>query len=201
MDMQRHIYRSVHNFVCSLRPLYPSSILTSHHRVNNADPKILVAPIAVIAIQKNYDCSITITQDQANQPVGTGWTVLLANPLNNTDVRPISPHLPYLLPSLLEIMLVRFTWFQLANYSPFQGRLLFAALWLTSYLPLFTFFFFHFACRDVNSSVGSRPWKFDRHLSEFVYLVLNSAGSLAYSPIWLGPFPPPSSLPRVSHFY
>ncbi|KIM38085.1 hypothetical protein M413DRAFT_448104 [Hebeloma cylindrosporum] len=54
--------------------------------VNNADPKILVAPIAVIAIQKNYDCSITITQDQANQPVGTGWTVLLANPLNNTDV-------------------------------------------------------------------------------------------------------------------
>jgi len=54
--------------------------------VNNSDPKILTAPIAVIAIQNNYDCSITITQDQANQPVGTGWTVLLANPLNNTDV-------------------------------------------------------------------------------------------------------------------
>jgi len=54
--------------------------------VNNADPKLLAAPIAVIAIQQNYDCSITISQDQANQAVGTGWTVLLANPLNNTDV-------------------------------------------------------------------------------------------------------------------
>jgi len=54
--------------------------------INNSDPKILTAPIAVIAIQNNYDCSITITQDQANQPVGTGWTVLLANPLNNTEV-------------------------------------------------------------------------------------------------------------------
>jgi len=96
----------------------------------------------VIAIQKNYDCSITITQDQANQPVGTGWTVLLANPLNNTDVRPISPYLPSLLPSLLEIMLVRFTCFQSANCSPFQGWLLFAALWLTNYLPLFYFFSF-----------------------------------------------------------
>jgi len=54
--------------------------------VNNANPQLLVSPIAVIAIQQNYDCSITISQDQANQPVGTGWTVLLANPLNNTDV-------------------------------------------------------------------------------------------------------------------
>jgi len=54
--------------------------------INNTDPTVLTAPIAVIAIQNNYDCSITITQDQANQPVGTGWTVLLANPLNNTDV-------------------------------------------------------------------------------------------------------------------
>lgn len=54
--------------------------------INNSDPKILVSPLAIIAIQQNYDCSITITQDQANQPAGTGWTVLLANPLNNTDV-------------------------------------------------------------------------------------------------------------------
>jgi hypothetical protein len=54
----------------------------------------------VIAIQQNYDCSITISQDQANQAVGTGWTVLLANPLNNTDVRPISPRVSPLLPSV-----------------------------------------------------------------------------------------------------
>jgi len=54
--------------------------------VNNKDPKILTSPLAVIAIQQNYQCSITITQDQANQPAGTGWTVIFANPLNNTEV-------------------------------------------------------------------------------------------------------------------
>ena len=87
MDVQRLSLCIVHNFVCSVRPLPPLFNLTYNHRINNSDPKILTAPIAVIAIQNNYDCSITITQDQANQPVGTGWTVVLANPLNNTDVR------------------------------------------------------------------------------------------------------------------
>jgi len=54
--------------------------------VNNADPKLAVAPLAVIAIQQNFQCSIVITQDQANQPAGTGWTILFADPLNNTNV-------------------------------------------------------------------------------------------------------------------
>lgn len=54
--------------------------------VNNTDPTIAVAPLAIIAIQQNFDCSIIITQDQADQPAGTGWTILLANPVNNTDV-------------------------------------------------------------------------------------------------------------------
>jgi hypothetical protein len=54
--------------------------------VANSDPKILAAPIAIIAIENNYDCSKEITQDQANQAAGTGYTIQLANPLNNTDV-------------------------------------------------------------------------------------------------------------------
>ncbi|KJA17417.1 hypothetical protein HYPSUDRAFT_46499 [Hypholoma sublateritium FD-334 SS-4] len=54
--------------------------------VTNTSPTIAVAPIAIIAIQNNFDCSILITQDQANQPAGSGWQILLANPLNNTDV-------------------------------------------------------------------------------------------------------------------
>ncbi|KAF8157124.1 hypothetical protein B0H34DRAFT_712285 [Crassisporium funariophilum] len=54
--------------------------------VNNKDPKIAVAPQAVIAIQKNADCSITISQNQANQPVGTGWTILLADIFNSSHV-------------------------------------------------------------------------------------------------------------------
>jgi len=54
--------------------------------VNNTDPTILTSPLAIIAQQDNFDCSIIITQDQANQPAGTGWTILLANPLNISDV-------------------------------------------------------------------------------------------------------------------
>jgi hypothetical protein len=54
--------------------------------VANSDPKVLSAPIAIIAIENNYDCSKEITQDQSNQPVGTGYTIQFANPLNNTDV-------------------------------------------------------------------------------------------------------------------
>ncbi|KIM64895.1 hypothetical protein SCLCIDRAFT_1213000 [Scleroderma citrinum Foug A] len=52
----------------------------------NSNPSILVQPIAIIAIEPNYDCSKTITQQQASQPPSTGYTVLLANPLNSSDV-------------------------------------------------------------------------------------------------------------------
>jgi len=54
--------------------------------VANKDPKILVAPLAIVGIQQNYDCSKEITQDQSNQAAGTGYTILLADPLNNTHV-------------------------------------------------------------------------------------------------------------------
>jgi len=56
--------------------------------INNSDPKLLLGPLAFLAIQQNFDCSITVSQDQVNQPVGPGYTLLLANPLNNTDVSP-----------------------------------------------------------------------------------------------------------------
>ncbi|TEB31945.1 hypothetical protein FA13DRAFT_1628923 [Coprinellus micaceus] len=58
--------------------------------IGNSDPTVLVQPLAIIAIQKNYDCSIIITQDQANQAAGTGYQVYLANPINNTDVYAVS---------------------------------------------------------------------------------------------------------------
>lgn len=54
--------------------------------INNTDPKVLVSPMAIISIQQNFDCSIVVTQDQASQPAGTGWTILLVNPVNLTDV-------------------------------------------------------------------------------------------------------------------
>jgi hypothetical protein len=46
----------------------------------------LPAPLAIIGIEENYQCSQEITQDMSNQPPATGYTVLLANPLNSSDV-------------------------------------------------------------------------------------------------------------------
>jgi len=54
--------------------------------LGNSNAGILAAPIAVIAVEENYECSKTITQDQANFTAATGYTILLANTLNNTDV-------------------------------------------------------------------------------------------------------------------
>jgi hypothetical protein len=54
--------------------------------VSNTSPTIAVAPLAIIAIQDNFDCSVVITQDEADQPAGTGWTILLADPFNETNV-------------------------------------------------------------------------------------------------------------------
>ncbi|TCD68390.1 hypothetical protein EIP91_010899 [Steccherinum ochraceum] len=54
--------------------------------IANQDPKVLVQPLAIIAIQNNFDCSKTITEQQSSQPAGTGYTILLADPLNSTNV-------------------------------------------------------------------------------------------------------------------
>jgi hypothetical protein len=64
------------------------SITTTNFTVliNNSDPKLLVGPLAFIAIQQNFQCSVTVSHDQVNQPAGPGYTLLFANPLNNTQV-------------------------------------------------------------------------------------------------------------------
>jgi hypothetical protein len=54
--------------------------------VTNSNPSVFSGPIAIVAIENNYDCSKTITQEQANQPVGTGYMIQLASPFNETDV-------------------------------------------------------------------------------------------------------------------
>jgi len=42
---------------------------------------------AIIAQQANFDCSLTVTQDQMGGfPVGTGYTVQFANPINDSDI-------------------------------------------------------------------------------------------------------------------
>jgi hypothetical protein len=54
--------------------------------VANQSPQVLSSPIAIVAIENNYDCSKTITPQQANQAPGTGYMIQLANTLNETDV-------------------------------------------------------------------------------------------------------------------
>ncbi|KAI6012066.1 hypothetical protein PISMIDRAFT_676937 [Pisolithus microcarpus 441] len=68
-------------WTCNTSPYNNFTVLLA-----NSNPSILVQPIAIIAIQESYDCSKTITQQQSAQPAATGYTVLLANPLNSTDV-------------------------------------------------------------------------------------------------------------------
>jgi len=47
----------------------------------------MASPLAIIAQQPNYVCSLLVTPDQmGGLPVGTGYTVQMANPLNITDV-------------------------------------------------------------------------------------------------------------------
>lgn len=54
--------------------------------ISNSNPAVLVQPQAIIAIQNTFDCSILVTQDQANQAPGTGYQILLADVFNSTDV-------------------------------------------------------------------------------------------------------------------
>ncbi|KAJ3492238.1 hypothetical protein NLI96_g122 [Meripilus lineatus] len=68
-------------WTCQTSPQQTFTIL-----IGNQDPKILVSPIAIIAIQNNFDCSKTITQQQSAQAPGTGYFVQLADPFNNTNV-------------------------------------------------------------------------------------------------------------------
>ncbi|KAG6853192.1 hypothetical protein C0991_006223, partial [Blastosporella zonata] len=49
-------------------------------------PQSLTAPLAIIGIENNYVCSQTITQDQLTAPAGTGYTILFANTLNQTEI-------------------------------------------------------------------------------------------------------------------
>jgi len=54
--------------------------------LTNSNVTILNGALPIIAIENNFDCSKTITQQQADLPIATGYKVQLANPLNNTQV-------------------------------------------------------------------------------------------------------------------
>jgi len=55
--------------------------------VQNPTNPQLPSALAIIAIQENFDCSLLVLASQMGAlPVGTGYVVEFANPLNSTDV-------------------------------------------------------------------------------------------------------------------
>ncbi|CAE6410024.1 unnamed protein product [Rhizoctonia solani] len=53
--------------------------------ITNSDVNVLSGPLALIAIQWNYDCSKSMTPGEQLKP-GTGYVMQFANALNSTDV-------------------------------------------------------------------------------------------------------------------
>ncbi|KAL5514300.1 hypothetical protein ACEPAG_2388 [Sanghuangporus baumii] len=68
-------------WTCNTSPVQNFSIL-----VANSNPSVLVSPLAVVAVQQNFDCSRTLTTQQVNFTTGTGYTVIFADPINSTNV-------------------------------------------------------------------------------------------------------------------
>ncbi|KAG1732982.1 hypothetical protein EDB19DRAFT_1639994, partial [Suillus lakei] len=69
------------SWTCNTSPFMNFSIL-----LTNSNPAVLPAHLVIIAIEENYDCSTTITQQQSAQPATTGYTIQFANTLNSTDI-------------------------------------------------------------------------------------------------------------------
>jgi hypothetical protein len=64
-------HRIIHNFVVACR-------------LNNTNPTVLTAAEAIVAQVPNADCSHTITTQQANLTPATGYTLVFADPIDQT---------------------------------------------------------------------------------------------------------------------
>jgi len=54
--------------------------------VTNQNATILDAPLAFISPQANADCSKVVGQNQLSAPAAPGYTILFADPLNETNI-------------------------------------------------------------------------------------------------------------------
>jgi len=53
--------------------------------INNASPTVFSGPLALVAIQWDYDCSVLLPP-VASLPAGSGYTLYFANVFNDTDI-------------------------------------------------------------------------------------------------------------------
>ncbi|KAJ7207246.1 hypothetical protein GGX14DRAFT_456696, partial [Mycena pura] len=58
--------------------------------INNSDISLLTDIQAIIAQEQNYNCEQLVTPNDVNVPVGDGYTIVLADPLNGTNVYAVS---------------------------------------------------------------------------------------------------------------
>ncbi|KAF8480237.1 hypothetical protein DFH94DRAFT_741357 [Russula ochroleuca] len=58
--------------------------------INNTNPSILTSAEAIIANVPIADCSLTVTQQQAALTPSTGYTLILADPVNQTKIYAVS---------------------------------------------------------------------------------------------------------------
>ncbi|EMD34822.1 hypothetical protein CERSUDRAFT_86235 [Gelatoporia subvermispora B] len=52
----------------------------------NSDPTVLASPLAIISQEMNFNCAQTISATMFSLPPAQGYTVLLADPFNGTNV-------------------------------------------------------------------------------------------------------------------
>ncbi|KAF7350307.1 hypothetical protein MVEN_01335000 [Mycena venus] len=58
--------------------------------INNSDTSLLTAITPLIAVEQNYNCNQGIASNLITQPVGTGYTIVLADILNSTNIYAVS---------------------------------------------------------------------------------------------------------------
>lgn len=91
MELQRVPVLKLHRPVSPLnRPFSEKKKLIDYlvkpNSLTNTHQTVLTGPQAIIAVVNNFDCSRSITTQQANLPVSDGYRVQLANPINISEV-------------------------------------------------------------------------------------------------------------------
>ncbi|EIW77338.1 hypothetical protein CONPUDRAFT_84458 [Coniophora puteana RWD-64-598 SS2] len=68
-------------WTCNSSPYENFTITIANPNVPNYQ-----VPQPIIAVQYNYDCSESITQEQSNRPAAPGYVIALVNTINSTEV-------------------------------------------------------------------------------------------------------------------
>jgi len=58
--------------------------------INNSDTSLLTAITALVSVEQNFNCEQDITANLNTAPLGTGYTIVLTNILNTTDIFAVS---------------------------------------------------------------------------------------------------------------